>query len=475
MPVSGDFDNLASIFEFYLQTLPFNKARTLAYFNHTGIYYTETKTLFGAYAPRDYGINASQRTEQNLPRYLEANGEASAIFRGAVTCRWAINAVALWGARCAGVSRRLIAHPGRVSGPLAGYIHYDYGGNGGGTEVSHMILEHYLYTGDEAALRRYLPVVTATLDFFLHHYPNRTEDGQTMVLFPAQALETYWCATEGTGGGDTWVAPFFHGRVGDPQAQSNCVVNDHPTVAALHVLLERVLALPTTITTEDQRNDWAAMQATLPAVPLITENGFLSVSPYASYPVNGGLHNSETPELYSVHPYRYFSLGRATLGAKRSLQPALACLEHGGAIRRTCGNGQGNSGWNQGVMNAALLGQAPLAARMVLERALTAPAKGYRFQGFAPHEQDYEPSADHFANMNSALQWMLLQPADDGEGSSVVLGAWPCAWDVNFTLKAPRNTTVHGTFHAGRLAQLEVVPESRRDYVHIATCQPVSF
>jgi hypothetical protein len=29
----------------------------------------------------------------------------------------------------------------------------------------------------------------------------------------------------------------------------------------------------------------------------------------------------------------------------------------------------------------------------VLQRAKTAPAKGYRFQGFAPHEQDYEPSA----------------------------------------------------------------------------------
>lgn len=41
---SGDFDTFSSIFEFYLQTLPFNSRRTQEYFNHTGIFYTETKT-----------------------------------------------------------------------------------------------------------------------------------------------------------------------------------------------------------------------------------------------------------------------------------------------------------------------------------------------------------------------------------------------------------------------------------------------
>lgn len=35
--------------------------------------------------------------------------------------------------------------------------------------------------------------------------------------------------------------------------------------------------------------------------------------------------------------------------------------------------------------------------------------QGYRFPGFAPHEQDYEPSADHYANMMSAVHWMIVQ------------------------------------------------------------------
>jgi hypothetical protein len=72
---SADFDTLSTIFEFYLQTLPFNAARTLSYFNHTGIFYTETKTLFGAFAVSDYGANASTRTPpKTLPPYLESNG-----------------------------------------------------------------------------------------------------------------------------------------------------------------------------------------------------------------------------------------------------------------------------------------------------------------------------------------------------------------------------------------------------------------
>ena len=90
-----------TIFDFYLQTLPFNTARTRAYFGHEGIFYTETKTLFGAFAMGDYGPPAAQRNNSHsLPVSLESNG----------------------------------------------YIHYDYGGNGGGTEVSMMILDHYAYT-----------------------------------------------------------------------------------------------------------------------------------------------------------------------------------------------------------------------------------------------------------------------------------------------------------------------------------------
>ena len=409
MAAAGDFDTFATIFEFYLQTLPFNSARTKAYFNHTGIFYTETKTLFGAFAVYDYGANASTR-HSSLPPYLESNG----------------------------------------------YIHYDYGGNAGGTGVSMMILDHFLYTQNTTVLQRYFPIVSLTLDFFRQHHKNRTATGE-LVIWPTQALETYWCAWE----------PYFDAA----NNKSNCIVNDHPTVAALHVLLERVLRLPSSVGTAAQRVEWAAFQRILPPVPVTRENGFLSVSPYASYPINRGLHNHETPELYSVHPFRYYTLGRQQLGAKRSLEPALNCLVQGGKVRHTCANALGNGGWSQGVMNSALLGDAEHAKADVVGRAMTQPAAGYRFIGFAAG--DYEPSADQFANMNTGLNWMLAQPADDADGSVIMFGAWPCSWDVDFKLAAPMATTVEGVFKDGKVQSLTVTPSSRRPYVHVNACQDV--
>ena len=53
-------------------------------------------------------------------------------------------------------------------------------------------------------------------------------------------------------------------------------------------------------------------------------------------------------ELYSVHPFRYFSVGQKLLGGgpgcdavRRDLAPALNCLVEGKKIRATCGNGNG--------------------------------------------------------------------------------------------------------------------------------------
>eukprot|EP01001_Neometanema_parovale_P007003 NODE_332_length_2657_cov_50.772691_g312_i0.p1 GENE.NODE_332_length_2657_cov_50.772691_g312_i0~~NODE_332_length_2657_cov_50.772691_g312_i0.p1 ORF type:complete len:832 (-),score=157.15 NODE_332_length_2657_cov_50.772691_g312_i0:160-2604(-) len=411
MAPAGDFDTFQQVFEFYLQTVPLLSARTQAYFNHTGIFYTETKTLFGLFTPGDYGHAASDRTPGSglPPVYLEENG----------------------------------------------YIHYDRGGNAGGTEVSLMILDHYLYTQDAGALKRYMPIVTLTLDFFRQHYRNRTADGK-YIIWPTQALETYWCAFS-----NPWVAPNEH----------NCIEDDHPTVSALHVLLEKVLALPTQFSTAEQRAQWVEFQSKLPPVPITTEDGLRVVSPYGSYPKNNGIHNSETPELYSTHPFRYFTLGRSALGG-RDINPSLVCLNQT-SKRQTCKNGASNDGWNQGILNAALLGEAAIAHNMIVERARTSPAVGYRFPAFAPHEQDYEPSADHFANMNSALNWMILQPADDSAGSAILFGAWPCHWDVEFKLLAPMNTVVEGSLKDGKLASLKVTPVSRTSNIKVMRCAKI--
>ena len=139
--------------------------------------------------------------------------------------------------------------------------------------------------------------------------------------------------------------------------------------------------------------------------------------------------------------------------------------------RATCINGQANDGWTQGIMIAALLGQTKQAKTMVVQRGHTTPAVGYRFPAFAPANQDYEPSADHYANQNMAIQWMLLQPADDVNSSMILFGAWPCDWDVDFKLHGPLNTVVMGTLTNGTLVHLEVEPKERRkDVINMLQC-----
>ena len=95
-----------------------------------------------------------------------------------------------------------------------------------------------------------------------------------------------------------------------------------------------------------------------------------------------------------MHPYRQATAARgdaaALLLAKAAFVKPVA--------------GLWDVGWNQVAMDAALLGEAGAAAGYVAARAKTPPARGYRFPAFAPHEQDYEPSADHFAVFANALQ-----------------------------------------------------------------------
>ena len=89
---------------------------------------------------------------------------------------------------------------------------------------------------------------------------------------------------------------------------------------------------------------------------------------------------------------------------------------------------------------------------------------------FAPHLQDSEPSADHYANLMTALQAMLLQAGGDAEDTLVLLPAWPCELDVRFKLWGARNTTVNVVYATGALVALDVQPPERAAAVRWANC-----
>ena len=121
-------------------------------------------------------------------------------------------------------------------------------------------------------------------------------------------------------------------------------------------------------------------------------------------------------------------------------------------------------------MDAALLGLVQDAERLVSQRALTAPAPGYRWEGFAPAIYDYAPVSELYAGLVSATNWMLLQPGDDAVGTFVLLPAWPCAWDVEAVLWAPLATRVQLSLVGGKVASFSVTPEQRAAQVVWAGC-----
>jgi hypothetical protein len=54
-----------------------------------------------------------------------------------------------------------------------------------------------------------------------------------------------------------------------------------------------------------------------------------------------------------------------------------------------------------------------------------------------------------------------------------LLPAWPCSWNVNFTVSAPRSTAVTGSVIDGRLS-FTVTPRSRTPAVRADRCQEIS-
>jgi alpha-L-fucosidase 2 len=90
----------------------------------------------------------------------------------------------------------------------------------------------------------------------------------------------------------------------------------------MHSLLRRLLALPPNVTTPTQQALWAQFLEMLPDLPVNHSTGALEA---ADVLPTDGRHNVESPELYAVHPYRFFSVAQE-LTANISLLPAIAAF-----------------------------------------------------------------------------------------------------------------------------------------------------
>ena len=62
---------------------------------------------------------------------------------------------------------------------LNSYIRYDFGGDGGTTEISSMVLDYYEHTQNEPDLQRYSIILLETITFYLAHYKETRVDPST--------------------------------------------------------------------------------------------------------------------------------------------------------------------------------------------------------------------------------------------------------------------------------------------------------
>jgi hypothetical protein len=241
---AGDFDTMAVILDWVSGMLPLIRARSQALLGFDSFFMTETEDIFGLYQGYEYGCNAAKERPEGYPVWLEGPGSEG------------------------------------------GWVRYDFGGNGVGLEAGLMSIDYCVRSLDAAACAKYVPIATASLDFYIYHYQNRTVDGK-FLIWPTQVLESYWCEWPG------W---------------TNCCENDLPQLAGVTALAGALLdVLPATYLTAAQIARYTTLREILPGLPLAVGNTTYA----AAWVVSSGDHNSEVPELYASHPFRLNTVGRA--------------------------------------------------------------------------------------------------------------------------------------------------------------------
>ncbi|HKV48875.1 MAG TPA: DUF5703 domain-containing protein [Candidatus Acidoferrales bacterium] len=293
----------------------------------------------------------------------------------------------------------------------------------GALELIAQMLDEYDVTQDASFARNYLvPFADAIVTYYGEQWP-RGADGK-ILMSPVQSLETYQLTA----------------------------VNPTPAIAGLQNVIPRLLALPSDLTTLEERSSWKKTLDDLPPIAIgKTANGKLpplgkgdpdgkpEILPAQEYPKTS---NSENPELYVAFPYRIYAVGK----------PGLQLARHTFAARLfpqdTC--------WGQDGTESAVLGLTDVAKKAAI--AEFTDYGNQRFKWFWRAGHDWIPDLDNGGSGMITLQLMLMQT--DGKRIQL-LPAWPRDWTADFKLHAPYNTIVEGHVAGGEITQLKVTPETR--------------
>ena len=266
-------------------------------------------------------------------------------------------------------------------------------------------------TAPDAAWREttLLPLAREYLAFYAAYWTKRDDAGK-LLLEPAQCIEQWHSAT-----------------------------NPLPDIAGLTWVLDHLLALADGPTADDRRA-WGELRAVLPRLP--QRSAYWTKERYLIPAERFDLEfNRENPELYAVFPYRLCTIGTPELKLGRDTW-----------LRRLHKH---NHGWHPDSIQAALVGLAAEARRLLVERVDMADPKFpvMRFTAFWG-TGDWIPDQDHGGVIMLTLQKMILQ----GERDRLdLLPAWPSDWNVDFRLHAPCGV-VEGRFANGKWEHLSAPP-----------------
>ncbi len=291
-------------------------------------------------------------------------------------------------------------------------------------EFCQMILEMRRYTG--ADIREYLPMIESCLSFYDGYY-RRQQEARTghpysaegkLVVLPGTALETYKDA-----------------------------LNPTPTLAALKVVLSSLVELSDDQLPAASRRRWKDMLGHVPEIGFRQRDGRRTISPAWQW---SHIQNVEIPQLYPVFPWGLYGIGRP------DLQVAIDTWRYGVDTPEQ----KQVISWHQDAIFCARLGLTNEAGVLTTRKMADS---GRRFPTWWGPGHDWVPDQNWGGSGMIGVQEMLLQAVGQ---KLYVLPAWPRAWDVDFKLHAPDNTTVEGVYHAGRIQRIVVSPSSRaRDLV----------
>jgi hypothetical protein len=289
-----------------------------------------------------------------------------------------------------------------------------------GLELLAMMLDDFDHQQDTVFLTgKILPAALPILRWFDRYYA--TDTSGKLVMNPSQALETWW----------------------------NCT-NPMPEVAGLQAVTARLLALPEPLLPAADRAFLTTFQARIPQLPTRTINGNTLLAPAQIF---SNKKNCELPELYAVYPFRLVSFEKPNASQGLAAYTAAASAD------------KGSNGWRQDDIFHAYLGDTAQARARIVARARSKDP-GCRFPAFWGPNFDWTPDQCHGGVLMKATQSLILQT----EGDRIfLLPAWPADWNVNFKLRAPKQTTVEGVVENGVLKRLTLTPTARRANVIVGS------